>query len=104
MDRGAGEDRLDPQRPARRQRRPALGAYQEVTDLLLALYGKVRDESGLVHDPDADAYQLQESVGANLPIAVIAAGRLADLAVFASGLPEAQRLGLSPTSPWPASR
>ena len=69
-----------------------LGAYQEVTDLLLALYGKVRDESGLVHDPDADAYQLQESVGANLPVAVIAAGRLADLAAFSSTQPAAQQL------------
>jgi hypothetical protein len=74
----------------------ALGAYQEVTDLLLGLYGKVRDESGLVHDPDADAYQLQESVGANLPVAVIAAGRLADIAVFASALPEAQQLATLP--------
>jgi hypothetical protein len=70
----------------------ALGAYQEVTDLLLALYGKVRDVSGLVHDPDADAYQLQESVAANLPAAVIAAGRMADLAVVASAQPEPQRL------------
>ena len=39
-----------------------LGAYREVADLLLALYAKVRDESGLVHDPDADAFHLQESV------------------------------------------
>ena len=49
-----------------------------------------------MHDPDADAFQLQESVGANLPIAVVAAGRLADNAVFASGLPEAQRPAVLP--------
>jgi hypothetical protein len=74
----------------------ALSAYQEVTDLLLGLYGKVRDESGLVHDPDADAYQLQESIGANLPVAVIAAGRLADLTAFSSTLPQAQQLASLP--------
>jgi len=74
----------------------ALVAYQEVTDLLLGLYGKVRDQSGLVHDPDADAFQLQESVGANLPIAVVAAGRLADNAVYASGLPEDKRPAVLP--------
>jgi hypothetical protein len=74
----------------------ALSAYQEVTDLLLGLYGKVRDESGLSHDPDADAYQLQESVGANLPIAVIAAGRLADLNAYSSTLPQAQQLAALP--------
>jgi hypothetical protein len=61
----------------------ALIAYREVSDLLLALYAKVRDESGLVHDPDADAYHLLEGVASNLPAAVIAAGRLADLAVLA---------------------
>jgi len=74
----------------------ALAAYQEVTDLLLALYGKVRDGSGLVHDPDADAYQLQESVGANLPVAVIAAGRLADISGFASAQPQPQQLASLP--------
>ena len=80
----------------RGDRATGLSAYQEVTDLLLGLYGKVRDESGLVHDPDADAYQLQESAGANLPIAVVAAGRLADNSVYVSGLPEEERPAVLP--------
>ena len=44
----------------RGDRATALAAYREVGDLLLGLYAKVRDESGLVHDPDADAFHLQE--------------------------------------------
>ncbi|MEV4618326.1 hypothetical protein AB0J74_06345 [Asanoa sp. NPDC049573] len=59
-----------------------VAAYREVGDLLLALYAKVRDESGLSHDPDADAFHLQSSAATELPIAVIATGRLADAAVL----------------------
>ncbi|HEV7713183.1 MAG TPA: hypothetical protein VGP16_33625 [Asanoa sp.] len=60
-----------------------IAGYREVGDLLLALYAKVRDESGLSHDPDADAFHLQSSASGELPIAVIAGGRLADAAVLA---------------------
>jgi hypothetical protein len=63
--------------PAQLQR---LGqANTEIGNLLLGLYTKVRDRSGLAHDPDADAYNLQLSVARGLPAAIIAAGQLADL-------------------------
>ncbi|WP_212825935.1 hypothetical protein [Polymorphospora rubra] len=65
-------------------------AYNEATDLLLALYAKVRDTSGLVRDPDPDSYQLQDSAGEELPESIVAAGRLADLAVLAATRPQAE--------------
>lgn len=58
--------------------------YTEATDLILALYAKVRETSGLIRDPDADSYALQDSVVEELPEALVAAGRLADLAMFSS--------------------
>ncbi|GIF56896.1 hypothetical protein [Asanoa iriomotensis] len=61
-----------------------LADYREVGDLVLALYAKVRDESGLVHDPDGDAFHLQNSAAGELPVAVISAGRLADVALLAA--------------------
>ncbi|MDG4822510.1 hypothetical protein O7635_11680 [Asanoa sp. WMMD1127] len=57
--------------------------FREIGDLVLALYAKVRVESGLVHDPDGDAFNLQNSAAGELPVAVIAAGRLADAAALA---------------------
>ncbi|HTF07455.1 MAG TPA: hypothetical protein VK659_04700, partial [Asanoa sp.] len=75
-------------------------AYREVGDLVLALYAKVRDESGLSHDPDADAFHLQSSAAGELPIAVIAAGRLADAALLAVAARDASA-GQPPT---PASQ
>ncbi|GIF76843.1 hypothetical protein Asi02nite_63610 [Asanoa siamensis] len=60
-----------------------LAAYREIGDLVLALYAKVRDESGLAHDPDGDAFHLQSTAAGELPVAVIAVGRLADAAVLA---------------------
>ncbi|MEV4536976.1 hypothetical protein AB0J82_24680 [Asanoa sp. NPDC049518] len=69
--------------PATADRTKALADYRELGDLVLALYGKVRDESGLVHDPDGDAFHLQNSAASQLPVAVIAAGRLTDVAALA---------------------
>jgi hypothetical protein len=69
--------------PATADRVKALADYRELGDLVLALYAKVRDESGLVHDPDGDAFHLQSSAAGELPIAVISAGRLFDIAVLA---------------------
>jgi len=63
----------------------ALTAFREVGDLVLALYAKVRDRSGLVHDPDADAFHLQSGAAGDLPVAVISAGRLSDIVVLAAG-------------------
>jgi len=62
----------------------ALAAYREVGDLLLGLYAKVRDESGLVHDPDSDAFHLQSSAAGELPIAIISGGRLIDTVLLAA--------------------
>ncbi|TDB70791.1 hypothetical protein [Micromonospora sp. KC723] len=68
----------------------AYAAYGEVTDLLLALYRKVRESSGLVRDPRADSFFLQDGVGRGLPTALVAAGRLADLSVLAATRPSSQ--------------
>ncbi|TDB70329.1 hypothetical protein [Micromonospora sp. KC721] len=78
--------------PERRFAEPeaAYSAYREVTDLLLALYRKVRESSGLARDPGADSSFLQDSVGRDLPAALVAAGRLADLTVLATRRPTSQ--------------
>jgi hypothetical protein len=77
-----------------------VAGYREVGDLVLALYAKVRDESGLSHDPDSDAFHLQSSAATELPIAVVAAGRLADAAV----LGVAARKATAGQPPTPASQ
>ncbi|MEV4119279.1 hypothetical protein [Micromonospora sp. NPDC049645] len=69
----------------------AYTAYGEVSDLLLALHRKVRESSGLVRDPEADSFFLQDSVGQELPEAMVAAGRLRDLGVLVSRRPAAER-------------
>jgi hypothetical protein len=66
-------------------------AYAEATDLLLALYGKVRENSQLIRDPDGDTYFLQDGAAEELPEAVVAAGQFTDLVVIAAGLPANQR-------------
>lgn len=70
----------------------AATAYGEVADLLLALYAKVRESSGLIRDPDADSYFLQDAAAEDLPRALISAGRLADLTVIADRRPPAEPL------------
>ncbi|MCG5460762.1 hypothetical protein AB0K35_07565 [Micromonospora sp. NPDC053740] len=69
----------------------AYTAYGEVSDLLLALHRKVRESSGLVRDPEADSFFLQDSAGQELPEAVVGAGRLADLATLVSRRPAAEQ-------------
>ncbi|MGW4501166.1 hypothetical protein ACWENR_21455 [Micromonospora sp. NPDC004336] len=69
----------------------AFDAYGEVTDLLLALHRKVRETSGLVRDPRSDSFFLQDGAGRDLPEAVVATGRLADLTVLAARRPAAER-------------
>lgn len=66
-------------------------AYGEVTDLLLALYGKVRENSQLIRDPEADTYFLQDGAAEELPESLIAAGKFADLVVLAAARPGAER-------------
>ncbi|WP_433388118.1 hypothetical protein [Micromonospora sp. KLBMP9576] len=68
----------------------AFAAYGEATDLLLALHGKVRETSGLIRDPRPDSFFLQHGAR-DLPEAVVAAGRLADLTVLAADRPTADR-------------
>ncbi|MFI7548647.1 hypothetical protein ACIBQ2_02770 [Micromonospora sediminimaris] len=70
----------------------AFTVYGEVTDLLLALHGKVRETSGLIRDPGVDAYFLQDGVAEEMPEAMVAAGRLTDLAVLMNRRPTAERI------------
>lgn len=58
-------------------------AYDEATDLLLALYDKVRNQSGLVRDPQADTYYLAEAVAQTMPESLVSATRYANLALLA---------------------
>jgi hypothetical protein len=70
----------------------AYTSYTEAAELLLALFAKVREESGLIRDPDADAYFLEDAVAEELPEATIAAGRLADLTLLAPTRPPSDRI------------
>jgi hypothetical protein len=76
---------LSNQEPARGQ--PAYDAYGEVTDLMLALYHTVRENSGLIRDPKADGFFLQHGVCEHLPELRVAMGRFADLTLIVARLP-----------------
>ncbi|MEV4511715.1 hypothetical protein AB0K00_22420 [Dactylosporangium sp. NPDC049525] len=65
----------------------AFSTFGEATDMLLALYKEVRDNSQLTREQDVDASYLQEGAAQQLPEAVVAAGRFMDLAVIAAGRP-----------------
>jgi hypothetical protein len=65
----------------------ALTNFSAAGELLLGLYAKVRDRSGLGHDSDAAAFHLQDAAAADLPATVIAGSRLAALAVLAAARP-----------------
>ncbi|MBQ1024334.1 hypothetical protein [Micromonospora sp. C95] len=73
-------------------REAAFTVYGEVTDLLLALHGKVRETSGLIRDTGVDAYFLQDGVAEEMPEAMVAAGRLTDLAVLMNRRSDAERI------------
>lgn len=66
-------------------------AYGEANDLLLALYRKVRESSGLIRDPQSDSFFLQDGIGGDLPTATVLAARLADLVRLAAARPAAER-------------
>ncbi|MFI7021303.1 hypothetical protein ACIBMZ_01115 [Micromonospora sp. NPDC049900] len=70
----------------------AFSAYREVTDLLLALHGKVRETSGLIRDSGAASYFLQDGVGEEMPEATVAAGRLVDATVLAGQRPASDQV------------
>jgi hypothetical protein len=69
-------------------------AYGEAADLLLALDARVRDNSNLIRDSSSDTYYLEDAAAADLPPAVIAAGRYASLAVIATGRPASERVAV----------
>lgn len=71
-----------------------VAAYAEASDLLLALYHKVQDSSGLRRDPRPDSFHLQDGAAVRLPEALIATGRLANLAAVAAAAQSAQRPAL----------
>jgi hypothetical protein len=79
--------------PDRRFDEPAeaFAAYSEVTDLLLAQYDRIRESSNLVRDPEGDAYHLQDGAAEELPEAIVATGRFADLAVLLPSRPTQER-------------
>ncbi|WP_326555261.1 hypothetical protein [Micromonospora sp. NBC_01813] len=69
----------------------AFTAYRETTDLLLAQYDRIREGSNLVRDPEGDAYHLQDGAAEELPEAIVATGRFADLAVLLPTRPAQER-------------
>ncbi|MGC4744314.1 hypothetical protein ACLQ28_01430 [Micromonospora sp. DT201] len=60
-----------------------MAAYSEAADLLLGLYRKVREASGLARDSVADTYYLQDGAAEELPEALVYVGRFSDLAMIA---------------------
>jgi hypothetical protein len=70
----------------------AYTAYTATTEMALTLFGKVRETSELIRDPDADTYFLSDAAAEELPEATIAAGRFADLSLIAPSRPQSQRI------------
>jgi len=66
-------------------------SYTETTDVLLALFDKVRNSSKVILDPETDTYFLHDGVTQELPSAIAAAGELTDLTVLIAGRSEKQR-------------
>jgi hypothetical protein len=61
-------------------------AHVEVTDLSLALYNTVLDNSDLARDPDNDVSHLQEALGVDLPGTVVQVSRMGDLSLMLANL------------------
>jgi hypothetical protein len=61
-------------------------AHVEVTDLSLALYNAVLDNSELSRDPDNDISHLQEAVGVDLPGTVVQVSRMGDLSLMVANI------------------
>lgn len=71
-------------------------AHVEVTDLALALYDTVRNNSELVRDPDNDLSRLQQALGVNLPEALIQVSRMGDLSQLVAKADTKVRAQLTP--------
>jgi hypothetical protein len=56
----------------------AYNAYSAVSGLLLDVYERIRDESGLVRDQEPDVFYLEDAAIRALPTAVVDAGRYGD--------------------------
>ncbi|MFG1920867.1 hypothetical protein [Cryptosporangium sp. NPDC048952] len=65
--------------------------YGEATDLLLALYQRVAQASGLRSDADGVISYLQDAGLEEIPLAVVWAGRFQDQAFIAGSLPDPAR-------------
>jgi hypothetical protein len=57
----------------------AFSSYSAATALLLALCEKVRGQSGLARDQDADTFYLEDGAARALPAGVVAVGQYSDL-------------------------
>lgn len=75
----------------------ASSAYAETADLLLALIEKVRSNSRLIRDPEADTYYLQDAAVQELPESIVSANRLVHLALLTAQHPDGadQNTGLA---------
>jgi len=71
-------------------------AYVEVTDLTLALYDAVRDNSELVRDPDNDVSHLQQALAVDLPSTVVQVSRMGDLSRLVAAANAQQQAQLGP--------
>ncbi|GAA3932522.1 hypothetical protein GCM10022629_47400 [Amorphoplanes auranticolor] len=71
-------------------------AHVEVTDLALALYDTVRDNSELVRDPDNDISHLQQAVAVDLPESVVQVSRMGDLSQLVARADDKVRAQLTP--------
>jgi hypothetical protein len=71
-------------------------AHVEVTDLALALYSSVRNNSHLIRDPDNDLSHLQQALGVDLPEAVIQVSRMGDLSQLVATADTKVRAQLTP--------
>ncbi|GGL05486.1 hypothetical protein [Mangrovihabitans endophyticus] len=71
-------------------------AHVEVTDLALALYNTVRNNSALVRDPYNDISHLQQAMAVDLPGAVVHVSRMGDLSMLVAGASAKQKAVLAP--------
>ena len=63
----------------------AFNAYSAVSDLLLDVYERIRDRSGLVRDQEPDVFYLEDAAARALPAGVVTAGQYGDSIVAEFG-------------------
>ncbi|MFI7596658.1 hypothetical protein [Actinoplanes sp. NPDC049681] len=71
-------------------------AHVEVSDLALALYDAVRNNSALIRDPDNDLSHLQQAVAVELPATVVQVSRMGDLSQLVAKANAQQQAQLGP--------